>query len=71
MTDSSLSLAGKPAVSPQPVAGLAGSVGVVKPQFIAFEEPLQLAGGYTLPRYELAVETYGELNADRSNAVLI
>jgi len=47
------------------------SVGIVQPQFIAFDEPLQLASGESLPRYELAVETYGELNAERSNAVLI
>jgi len=38
------------------------SVGIVRPQFITFDEPLQLASGETLPRYELAVETYGELN---------
>lgn len=48
-----------------------GSVGVVSPQFITFDEPLQLSSGQVLPRYELAVETYGTLNADRSNAVLI
>ena len=71
MTDSSTSLAGTPAVSPQPNVDRPGSVGVVKPQFITFNEPLQLASGYTLQSYELAVETYGELNADRSNAVLI
>jgi len=47
------------------------SVGVVAPQFIAFDEPLRLASGETLPSYQLAVETYGELNAARSNAVLI
>ena len=71
MTDSSTSLAGTPAVSPQPSTDRPGSVGVVKPQFLTFNEPLQLASGYTLQSYELAVETYGELNADRSNAVLI
>jgi len=49
----------------------ADSVGIVQPRFIAFDEPLQLASGESLPRYELAVETYGELNAARSNAVLI
>src|SRR5690606_23664802 len=48
-----------------------GSVGYVSPQRIRFDEPLQLTSGQTLPQYELAVETYGELNADRSNAVLI
>lgn len=48
-----------------------GSVGLVSPEFITFDEPLELSSGKVLPRYELAVETYGTLNADRSNAVLI
>src|SRR5690606_19345430 len=48
-----------------------GSVGIVSPQYIAFTEPLALTSGQGLPGYELAVETYGELNADRSNAVLV
>ncbi|MDP1957796.1 MAG: homoserine O-acetyltransferase, partial [Rhodocyclaceae bacterium] len=34
-------------------------------------DPLRLAAGVTLPQWELAYETYGELNAARSNAVLI
>ena len=48
-----------------------GSVGIVSPSFIRFDEPLQLSSGRVLPQYELAVETYGELNSGRSNAVLI
>ncbi|TEA79150.1 homoserine O-succinyltransferase MetX [Allopusillimonas ginsengisoli] len=48
-----------------------GSVGIVTPQFISFNEPLALASGQVLPSYQLAVETYGELNAERSNAVLV
>lgn len=48
-----------------------GSVGIVRPQFIQFDEPLHLASGQSLPQYELAVETYGTLNEERSNAVLI
>lgn len=48
-----------------------GSVGIVSPQFIAFNEPLRLASGQMLPQYELAVETYGTLNAQRNNAVLV
>ena len=46
------------------------SVGFVSPQKIAFETPLTFASGATLDRYDLTVETYGELNASRSNAVL-
>ncbi|MCP1659618.1 homoserine O-succinyltransferase MetX [Neisseria perflava] len=48
-----------------------GSVGIVKPEKIPFEMPLALADGHTLPRFDLMVETYGILNADKSNAILI
>jgi len=48
-----------------------GSVGVVAPQLVRFEEPLLLESGQILPRYELAVETYGALNEQRSNAILV
>ena len=48
-----------------------GSVGVVTPEVIAFNEPLHLSSGQVLPQYELAIETYGELNHERNNAVLV
>jgi homoserine O-acetyltransferase len=48
-----------------------GSVGVVTPQKAAFDVPLRLRSGATLPAFELAYETYGTLNATRSNAVLV
>src|SRR5690349_18640865 len=47
------------------------SVGPVEPRIARFDEPLPLACGRALPAYELAYETYGTLNADASNAVLI
>ncbi|HEY6895149.1 MAG TPA: hypothetical protein VI258_13325, partial [Rhodanobacteraceae bacterium] len=47
------------------------SVGPVLPQVAHFDVPLPLACGRTLPQYELAYETYGTLDAARSNAVLI
>ncbi|HET7776526.1 MAG TPA: homoserine O-acetyltransferase, partial [Azospira sp.] len=47
------------------------SVGVVSPQRAHFAEPIQLASGTTLPGFDLVYETYGRLNADRSNAVLV
>ncbi|MEP4145712.1 MAG: homoserine O-acetyltransferase [Halioglobus sp.] len=47
------------------------SVGIVKPQLARFDEPLMLACGRALSSYELVYETYGELNGDKSNAVLI
>ena len=46
-------------------------LGVVQPQLLSFAEPLRLANGHVLDDFELMVETYGELNAARSNAVLI
>lgn len=49
----------------------ADSVGLVSPEQLHFEQPLRLDSGATLERYELCVETYGELNADKSNAILI
>jgi homoserine O-acetyltransferase len=51
--------------------GRGDSVGIVVPRKLAIERPLLLDCGRTLPRHELMVETYGELNAARSNAVLI
>jgi homoserine O-acetyltransferase len=48
-----------------------GSVGVVTPQKATFDAPLRLRSGATLPAFELAYETYGTLNATRSNAVLV
>ena len=47
------------------------SVGIVTPRIARFEEPLPLACGRDLPAYDLIYETYGELNAQRSNAILV
>ncbi len=49
----------------------ADSVGLISPQMAHFDQPLHLACGRTLDEYELIYETYGELNASASNAVLI
>jgi homoserine O-acetyltransferase len=47
------------------------SVGPVLSQIAHFDHPLPLACGRELPQYDLAYETYGTLDAARSNAVLI
>jgi homoserine O-acetyltransferase/O-succinyltransferase len=64
-----------PAVATPPPAFLApsapGSVGPVTPQQMDFAEPLPLRSGAVLPPYQLTYETYGTLNAERSNAVLV
>ena len=44
---------------------------VATPQSMTFEAPLQLQSGAQIRGYQLAYETYGTLNAERSNAVLI
>lgn len=50
---------------------LSSSVGIVKAQRATFDTPLTFKSGAVLPRYELMYETYGTLNADKSNAILI
>ena len=47
------------------------SVGIVTPRVEHFDTPLRFATGSELPAYDLIFETYGELNAAGSNAVLI
>jgi homoserine O-acetyltransferase len=44
---------------------------VVQAQVAHFNQPLTLRGGGVLPAFTLAYETYGTLNADRTNAILI
>lgn len=56
------------------VASQPGSVGVVTTQTYTFAEPpdqLVLESGERLGPITLAYETYGQLNADRSNAILV
>ena len=50
---------------------MGNSVGIVTAQRASFDAPLTFRSGAVLPRYELVYETYGTLNADRSNAILI
>ena len=52
-------------------SGAGGSVGIVVPQVVDIDVPLILDCGRLLRRHQLIVETYGQLNAARSNAVLI
>ncbi len=47
------------------------ALGDVLPQSMHFAEPLPLASGTPLRDYTIAYETYGTLNAARSNAVLV
>ena len=47
------------------------SVGIVTSQKVKFDNPLHLKSGATLNSYELVYETYGKLNKERDNAVLV
>jgi homoserine O-acetyltransferase len=47
------------------------SLGVVTPIRLSFAEPLELQSGASITNYELVVETYGQLNEKKDNAVLI
>lgn len=44
---------------------------IATPRAMQFDAPLQLQSGASIRGYSLAYETYGTLNADKSNAVLI
>jgi homoserine O-acetyltransferase len=46
-------------------------VGIVESQHARFDAPLRLRSGATLPGFELVYETYGTLNAAKSNAILV
>jgi homoserine O-acetyltransferase len=47
------------------------SLGLVTPQVLNFATPLKLQSGAGIADYNLVVETYGQLNAKKSNAILI
>jgi homoserine O-acetyltransferase len=47
------------------------SPGLVTPQVLNFATPLKLQSGASIADYNLVVETYGQLNAQKSNAILI
>lgn len=53
------------------MSDLHDSVGIVTAQTAVFDTPLPLNSGAVLPGYQLRFETYGELNAAKSNAILI
>lgn len=53
------------------IVGSVGSVGIVTPQTFHLAEPLTLECNRTLPSFDLIFETYGTLNSDKSNAILI
>jgi len=55
----------------EPLAVPTDSIGIVSPQTVLIEKPLTLACGIVLPSHQLVFETYGTLNSDRSNAILI
>ena len=49
----------------------ADSVGLVTPQKLVHDAPIDLDCGRSLPAFEMVYETYGQLNARKDNAILI
>jgi homoserine O-acetyltransferase len=49
----------------------ADSIGLVSPTLLKIEMPIMLECGRELPEYQLMYETYGSLNPEKSNAILI
>lgn len=47
------------------------SVGIVAPQSMHFDAPITLRSGAVLESYDLVYETYGRLNPEKTNAILI
>ena len=47
------------------------SVGIVEPQQIHIDEPLTLRSGKVLLAWDIVYETYGQLNSEKTNAVLV
>jgi len=47
------------------------NIGIVCAQCATFDTPLVFRSGAVLPHYELVYETYGKLNAAKSNAILV
>jgi homoserine O-acetyltransferase len=52
---------------------MSGSIGIIQKQYFTFaeEEPMPLDSGESLGPITLAYETYGQLNENRSNAIMI
>ena len=61
------------ALQPGPRLALPGFVFmlIATPQSMTFDAPLPLQSGASIRGYSLSYETYGTLNADKSNAVLV
>ncbi len=53
------------------LAALNTDVGIVQTQYATWDEPLRLKSGVELAPITLAYETYGALNSQRDNAVLV
>ena len=68
MTDD-LEVAPTPTAKPRYQAD--GDVGLVKPSDFVYHQPFTFKSGQVIPGFRLRYETYGTLNATRSNAIVI
>ena len=49
----------------------ANSVGIVKTEYFKCKEPIKLQSGAVLPEVTIAYETYGKLNENKDNAMVV
>ncbi len=47
------------------------TIGIVTPQILHFDQELVLQSGKSISNYNILIETYGKLNTEHSNAILI
>lgn len=60
-----------PTTNTQPKSTDLNSIGIVSPKKIQIAEPLTLSCGADLDGFEMVYETYGTINAEKSNAILV
>ena len=50
---------------------MSGNLGIIEPSFFDYKEDFHLESGKLLKGFKIIYETYGSLNENKSNAILI